>query len=53
MQENHANTVSETIAALLVPGVTAAMRDAYIGLPDKAAHTDFGPLEEGVMFLDT
>ena len=53
MQESHANTVSETIAALLVPGVTAAVRDAYIGLPDKAAHTDFGPLEEGVIVLDT
>ena len=53
VQENQANTVDGAIAALLVPGVTAAIRNAYMGLPYKATHTDFGPLEEGVIILDT
>ena len=53
VQGNQTDTVGKAIASLLVPGVTVAIRNAYMGLPYKAEHTDFGPLEEGVIVLDT
>lgn len=43
----------EAIDALLIAGTPTAIRASYLSLPDKALQYDFGPLEDGVIVLDT
>ena len=38
---------------LLLPDIPASTRDAYLSLAKRAEQADFGPLEDGVIVLDT
>lgn len=44
---------STGLEGLLLPGITGRVRAAYESLPQKASAYDFGPLEDGVIVLDT
>ena len=42
-----------TIDDILLPGTPASVRESYASLADRAAHEDFGLLEEDIVVLDT
>jgi len=42
-----------TIDDILLPGTPASVRDRYASLAERAAHEDFGLLEEDIVVLDT
>lgn len=42
-----------TLDSLLLPGTPEHVRQQYYGLEEKAAHSDFDLLEDGIVVLDT
>jgi ATP-dependent DNA helicase DinG len=42
-----------TIDDILLPGTPASVREHYASLAERAARESFGPLEDGVIVLDT
>lgn len=43
----------KTVESLLMPGTPSSVRERYLSLEERALTTDFGPLEEDVVVLDT
>ena len=44
---------STTLADLILPGTPDEVRERYLTLAERALSCDFGPLEDGVVVLDT
>ena len=42
-----------TPSSLILPGTPESVREAYLSLPERAEHADFGLLEDEVVVLDT
>ena len=42
-----------TLSSLILPGTPESVREAYLSLPERAEHADFGLLEDEVVVLDT
>ena len=42
-----------TVESLLMPGTPSSVRERYLSLEERALTTDFGPLEEDIVVLDT
>ena len=44
---------STTVESLLMPGTPSSVRERYLSLEERALTTDFGPLEEDIVVIDT